>query len=72
MDTSEEHEPAADRPGDADELAQSLERLGAAVVEVAETVVGLGVLGINRLQALRRDLAERAGGRPDSGSGDPG
>ena len=43
-------------PLDPDELA---ERIGAVATEVASVAVGLGILGINRVQAVRRDLQAR-------------
>lgn len=45
-----------DSPSPEEIVAEAVERLGRAATEIAETVVGLGVLGLNRLQALRRDL----------------
>lgn len=72
MDASEEHDPCTDRPAGADDLSEALERLGAVLVQVAETVVGLGVLGVNRVQALRRDLAARAEHRSSDPDGDAG
>lgn len=44
-------------------------RVAAVAADAAVVAVGLGVLGINRLQSLRRDLERRV--RPPSGPGRP-
>jgi hypothetical protein len=41
------------------DLAQIADRIGAAATEAVEVAVGLGILGINRVQALRRQLTAR-------------
>ena len=41
------------------ELAHAAERASATVREAAEVAVGLGILGVNRVQALRREAAAR-------------
>jgi hypothetical protein len=60
---------SADRAPDPAELA---ERAVRSVVGLAEVAVGLGILGVNRVQVLRRRLADRladglADSRADSG-----
>jgi hypothetical protein len=52
-------------PLDPDEL---VERIGAVASEVASVAVGLGILGINRVQAVRRDLVARLSDLADTGS----
>lgn len=47
---------SADRAPDPAELA---ERAVRSVVGLAEVAVGLGILGVNRVQVLRRRLADR-------------
>lgn len=60
---------SADRAPDPAELA---ERAVRSVVGLAEVAVGLGILGVNRVQVLRRRLADHladglADSRADSG-----
>ena len=44
------------------------DQVGSAATEAAELVVGLGILGINRVQALRRQLEARLVPPSDGGS----
>jgi hypothetical protein len=53
----------------APELSELADRAARSVREIAEVAVGLGILGVNRVQALRREAArrlaaEREGGDP--------
>ena len=53
------------------DLGQIAERIGAVASDAASVTVGLGILGVNRLQVLRRQLIARIGeathaARPDS------
>lgn len=57
--TARDDAPPPEDPRAEELVAEVLERLGRGATEVAETLVGLGVLGVNRLQAIRRDLAAR-------------
>jgi hypothetical protein len=45
------------------------DQVGAAATEAAELVVGLGILGINRVQALRRQVEQRLAASSPVGSG---
>jgi hypothetical protein len=52
------------------DLAQIADRIGAVASEAASVAIGLGILGINRIQVLRRQLIARIGdatsvARPD-------
>ena len=45
--------------GTAHELDPLIERVSEVAQEAAKVALGLGILGINRLQALRRDLVAK-------------
>ena len=61
----------ADEPRPEEAVAEAIERIGRAATEIAETVVGLGVLGGNRLPVLRRDLMAQAARREEDAVPDP-
>lgn len=49
-----------------------VEQLGRLAREGLTVAVGLGILGINRVQALRRDLEARLASRMDQPDREPG
>ena len=53
---------------------QVTDRVVATAQDAAAVAVGLGILGINRVQSLRRDLMARLGemGRPSNDPAAPG
>lgn len=63
---SDDDRPAPEGPWAEEAVAEALERIGRGLVEVAQTAVGLAVLGINRVNALRSRTAQA---RPDDQRG---